>query len=190
MNKILIITLLGISILFSCQENDKSYLPPKNDKVNENISKTADPHFDTIIAQMINSEFVFVNNIGTKISNWEDIINDSTSLNIHFSDYTINLEDGEYYLVGFDTSLTAISKIKLVLDSGNFYEREYPGATPLSASTGKSVTCSGCTSTGSGSAGECDPKENSNGWYCTDCSQGACTKSSTVTTGGFLSGCM
>jgi hypothetical protein len=188
MNKFLIIILVGISILLSCQQNNRHNLSSKDNNLNEVITKTTDPHFDTIIAQMINSEIVFVNNISSKILIWEDVINNFSPLSVDFDEYNIEQEGGEYYLVGDDLSSRVTAKIKLVLDSGNIYEYEYPGGTPLATSTGMTVTCSGCTGTGSGSAGECQPKQNEDGWYCTDCSQGTCVKSSTVKSGGVVSG--
>ena len=185
MYKVLIFTLLGVLTLLSCQgKRDSAIL--SNNILNESVNKTAAPHFDTIIAQIINEEIVFVDNINEKISDWEDVINNNSTLNISFYNIVIDQEDSEYYLVARDSLTPASSKIRLVLYSGNFYECKYPGTTTGAPSTGGSVTCSGCTSTGPGSAGECEPKEDGNGWYCTDCSNGTCTKTSTAQVGGIL----
>jgi len=185
MHKVLIISFIGVLILFSCQEKrDTSKL--SNNNLNESVNKTVTPHFDIIIAQIINEEIVFVDNINERITDWEVVINTNSTLNVSFYDFAIDQEDSKYYLVASDSITPASSKIRLVLDSGKFYEYKYPGATTNVQSTGGSVTCSGCTSTGPGSAGECEPKENEKGWYCTDCSEGTCIKTSIAQVGGIL----
>ena len=186
MYKLVMITILGVLTVISCQRTGDPNISPNNGS-NTTMTKATPDHFDTIIAQVINEQIVFVSNIGGKISDWEDIVNNDQSLNISFDTYNIEVDDGKYYLVGVDDSEHATTKIRMVLSSGNFYEMKYPGES-ASAPQGTTCTCSGCTSTGPGSIGECEPKGSDlTGWYCTDCSEGTCTKSTTASTGGVVS---
>ncbi|MFK5854624.1 MAG: hypothetical protein QM503_00745 [Bacteroidota bacterium] len=181
--RILIVTLFGVLFLTSCQENGN----PKSSSIskNESDSKVLANHFDIIMAQIINEEFVFVHNINSKVSSWEDVINKGASMNTSFFTISIEQEDDMYYLVGIDSITPATSKIRLILDAGNFYEYKYSDGTGGSGSTGLVVTCSGCTS--KVSTDECEPKFSNQGWYCTACSQGTCTKSSSAVSGGVIS---
>ncbi len=181
----LISVLLSITLLVGCQEKSNSLSSDNNSGQVSN--KTSPDHFDTIIGQVINGNFVLVANINEKVSDWEDAINTGSSLNLSFDNVTIEINDGKYFLTGVDESADATSRIKLILSSGNFYEAKFQGGEVGSSSQGYGCTCSGCTSTGSGSAGECSPKENEDGWYCTSCSQGTCTKTISAVNGGIIS---
>ena len=177
-------TLLTITLLAGCQE--KSTFSQDNN-TNQVSTKTTPDHFDTIIGHVINGDFVLAANIDKKIADWEKAINDGSSLNLTFDNVSIEINDGKYFLTGVDESAHATSRIKLILSSGNFYEAKFNAGTARSSGGGISCTCSGCTSTGSDSAGECSPKENEDGWYCTDCSQGNCTKTETFENNGIVS---
>lgn len=185
MKNILLIALLGIFFLSSCKDNSKTQLA-ENSNITEDFNKSSRLHFDEEIARITNSEIVFVNDINIKVSHWEAMINNSTLLSVSFWDVAIEQEDGEYYIIAKDSIHPSISKIKLILEDEILYECSYKSPVPGSPLTGHSTTCAGCTSSGPEADGECEPKENDKGWYCTDCSQGNCTKSSTVTSGGFL----
>ena len=71
--------------------------------------------------------------------------------------------------------------LKKSVDNGYVYEAMIDGV-------GKTVTCSGCSSTGPSSAGECDVQGNKDGWYCTTCSTNDCKKTTSLSylTGGIL----
>ena len=114
-------------------------------------------------------------------------MNGNSDLHVSFQDiWIVNEEDG-YYLRGRDTVNHASSIVKLVLDGSKIYECKYNFS--RAEGGGLTVTCSGCTSTGQGSAGECavslDPGV---GYYCSDCSEGTCTKTETYTGGGGVTG--
>ena len=184
MKKNYLIALIGLIFLFGCKQTVKSDIFPNNyGDINQ---KTAEAHFNTKVADIINNQIVLVSNIDSLVANWENIVNHDPQLDLNFETVNIEVVDGEYYLVGVDDNALAVSKIGLVLDNNVFYEKSYPGPTPSSPSLGWTCTCSGCTSTGPGSSGECSPKHDENGWYCTDCSQGTCTKSETAGTSGVL----
>ena len=180
--KLLIIAILGIVFFAYCQSKEDSV--PLNDTSNEAVLKSDTNHWNTLIAQVVSGEYQFVNDIDDIISDWEDLINNGSSLNLDFDTVFIEVEDDEYYLVGIDISSKASSKVCLVLDSGSFYEKSYPDPSE-GPSTGTTCTCSGCTTTGPLSANDCIPKQNAVGWYCTECprGQGECVKTVTSTSG-------
>ena len=177
---------LAITLTVGCQtKNGKS---SQNNNSGQTINKTVAGHFDTIIGQVVNGDFVLVPNIRSKVSDWENAINAGSSLNVTFSNVFIEINDGNYYLTGVDESAGSTSRIKLVLSSGKFYEAKFKGGTATSpAQGGYSCTCSGCKSTGSNAAKRCSPRENKDGWYCTSCSQGNCVKTVTFSSGGMVS---
>jgi hypothetical protein len=187
MFKVLVIAILGISVLLSCQENRDSNNSQESIEINESELKTTPNHFNTIIAQMINNEAVFVEDFDDKITNWENIINAHTSLNVSFDEIVVEIDDSKYYLVARDNTSHITSMVRLALVSGNFYEISYPGETISATQYGIGVTCNGCIGSESDSSGECKPKENKNGWYCTECSSGTCTKSTSTSSGGIIS---
>ena len=146
----LISVLLSITLLVGCQEKRNS---SSSDNHSSQVSnKTTPDHFDTIIGQVIKGNFVLVANISKKLSDWEEAINTGTSLNLSFNNVSIEINDGNYFLTGVDESANATSRIKLILSSGNFYEAKFQSDAVGSSSQGHGCTCSGCTSTGSGSA--------------------------------------
>ena len=177
-------TLLIITLFTGCQEKSRS---SQGSSTNQVSTKTTSNHFDTIIGHDINGKFVLTSNIYKKVADWEKAINKKSSLNLTFSNVSIEINDGKYFLTGVDESAHATSRIKLILSSGNFYEAKFSAGTARSSWQGYSCTCSGCKSTGPDSAGECSPKENEDGWYCTDCSKGDCAKTITAVDGGIIS---
>ena len=183
---IFISILLAVALLTGCHEKSKK--ATQENKSSQTTYKTAPDHFDTIIGQVVQGDFVLTPNIGEKVLDWENAINTGSSLDLSFSNVFIEINDGNYYLTGIDESVDATSRIRLVLSSGNFYEAKFTGGTATSPSHGGiSCTCSGCKSTGPDAAGECSPKENEAGWYCTSCSLGDCVKTETFSTGGIVS---
>lgn len=177
-------TFVGLLILFSCQSNNESIKPTS--EANEATIKTVPDHFDRVIGHLVNEEFQLSDSIDYIVSYWEDLINNCTSLDISFDAVNIEIDNDMYFLVGVDDSEDATSVVRLVLDSGVFYEYCYPDPTEMSVPTGSTCTCSGCKSTGPLSVNDCQPKQNELGWYCTDCPRGMgeCVKTVTATSGG------
>ena len=182
--KVLITLIVGMFILVGCQGRNGSITKATN----ESDTKATSNHFNTLIAEIVNNEIVFSQDIADIIHIWESVVNKSASTKLAYWTYSIKMDDDSYYLVGIDSITPAISKVCLILDNGKFYEELYPGPSANLRPSGTSVTCSGCTSTGSGSIVECEPKGNElTGWYCSDCSDGTCVKSVTNESGGILS---
>jgi len=181
--KILLIFFLGTMFLTSCNGKYDASVKDQNNST-EIVYKTTLDHFDIVIATQVGQDVQFVQDIGQKVTKWETLLNNESSLNVSFDEVIFEIEDDKYFIVGRDHDFPANSKVQLVYDRGNFYEFKYPGETLSSPNYGYSVTCSGCTSTGPGSSGECEVKGDENGYYCTSCSQGTCTKSTTAGTGG------
>jgi len=182
MKRTFILALIGFFFLFGCKQKVNSDKSHNGNTVKS--EKTTKAHFDTKIAERVNNQITLVPNINDIVSKWETIVNQDPNLLVNYETVNVEIDNGKYYLVGVDKAHSAVSKIRLVLSNNVFYEKSYPGKSPSSGSGGYSCTCSGCTSTGSDHAGECTPKENEGGWYCTDCSQGTCTKSVSWNDGG------
>jgi len=179
--KIIVSIFLMAAVTFiGCQEKENP--DPDINTSNESQLRTSAPHFDVVIANLVDGEIVFVDNISSKVDEWTEFINDNSDLELNLAnEYITQEENGDYFLIAKDEVLPATSAIKLVLDNNIFYEYKYLETEAVSSAT---VTCSGCTSTGPLSAGQCEPRNTtSNGWYCTDCSSGTCTKTSTAKIG-------
>lgn len=183
MNRTFILALIGFFFLSGCKQSVKSDNSHSGDTVRS--EKTNEAHFDTKIAEKVNNKITLAPNISDIVSKWETIINQDSNLLVNFESINVEIDNGKYYLVGVDKTHSAVSAVRLVLSNNVFYEKSYPGMSQ-SSSSGESCTCSGCTSTGPDHSGECVAKQNDGGWYCTDCSQGTCTKSVTVIYGGIL----
>lgn len=182
MNRTFILALIGFFFLFGCKQSVKSDNSHSGDTVKS--KKTTEAHFDTKIAEKVNNQIKLAPNINDIVSKWETIVNQDSNLSVNFESINVEIDNGKYYLVGVDKAHSAVSKVRLVLSNHLFYEKSFPGMS--SSVGGYGCTCSGCTSTGPDSAGECSPKENEKGWYCTDCSQGTCSKTVTFQNGGIL----
>lgn len=180
--KLLFILFLGVAFILGCKTKDSS---APTDNSFTSIDKTTIDHFSTVIGQVVSGEYQLASGIDDMVSDWEDLINDGSSTTLSFDAVSIELEDNVYYLVGVDDSEDATSKVRLVLDSGYFYEKAYYPDPEDETPQGSSCTCSGCKSTGPLSVNDCQPKQNELGWYCTHCphGMGECVKSVTVTTG-------
>jgi len=113
------IAILAIVVLCNCQSKETAI--PK-DKSNETIDKTDPDHFNTVVGEDQNGEYVLDEDIDDLIANWETNITNGALITIDFDNVSIELEDSKYFLVGVDDSENATSKIRLVLDSGTFYE--------------------------------------------------------------------
>lgn len=180
-SKLTIMFFMGCVILFGCKEIKEKEI------VSETNQKSTLQHFSTVVASVVNENIVFPGNINDMITNWENVINNDPNLSLDFDNYYIEQNDGKYFIISKDLTSNSTSAIALVLLNGNFYEVSYSGVSMSSQNIGTTCTCSGCESTGPGSGKECQPKGDDFGWYCTDCSQGTCTKSITIQVGGVLS---
>lgn len=179
-----VVIFLCMAIWYSCKDDSKVIPPGNNGIADESTLKTTLTHFSDTIATNVNGSLLFCEEIQDRVDRWEYIVNNTSSLNLSISDVVIDFENGIYYLTAKDARSKIAARIQLIMDGGNLYERSYG---MLSAQTGESCTCTGCLSTGPGSADECCPKNGENGWYCTSCSNGECTKTVTAGDGGFLS---
>ena len=189
--KSLIIISLGISIFQGCQNTEYSESSNEQSRELKETDNNTMNHFDKVIGEIRNGKIEFVSDVEEIKAHWAKLVNTNSDLNVSYNEIKIFNEKDGYYLVGRDTVNHASSMIKLVLDGENIYEYKYQDEYKRSseAGFGTTVTCSGCESTGSGSAGECEPMiEPGVGWYCTDCSEGTCVKTTTTTTGGGVSG--
>lgn len=142
----------------------------KSSEIDHNLS-----YFEKEIADIINDEISFIEDEIILKMKWEDAINNHSDLSISFDEIKIFEEGDNYFLRGKDKGSFSSSFIQLVKKGDKFYEVKTPGG------GGITVTCTGCESTGPDSSGECEPQINPhNGFYCTDCSLGTCTKTTTT----------
>jgi len=184
MNRTFTLALIEFFFLFGCKQAVKSDSSHSGDTVRS--EKTTEAHFDTKIAEKVNNQITLAPNINDIVSNWETIVNQDSNLLVNYESINVEIDNGKYFLVGVDKAHSEVSAVRLVLSNNVFYEKSYSDMSPSSSSGGQSCTCKGCTSTGTDRTGECSPKENENGWYCTGCSQGTCTKTVTFQNGGIL----
>ena len=171
MKKLIGIILL-VSFLFSCSDNKE--LSP--DFQVENLeTRSSVSYFPFAIGEVINDEAYVTADEDLLKSRWSKFLHDKAELELTFDVLKMEYDGNNYFLTAKDYS-NGSSGISLVLDGGLLYEARVGG--------GKTVTCTGCTSTGEESAGECDAQQkwlnDSSSWYCTECSQGECTKTTTV----------
>lgn len=95
-------------------------------------------------------------------------------------------EEGSYFLIGKTSNSTSSTEL-FIEDSKLYFEKNHGalGERVGDGGEGSSVTCSGCTATGPSSAGSCEPRKGSGGWYCTHCSTNNCEKTTTVNSGNY-----
>lgn len=183
--KIVVVFLFTLINIFACEQVENNHLP--QDQLKKEVVSI--PHFDFQIASFLEGEIGFIANPVLIKSNWTKVINDNAKLNITITDIKIIHNDDGFFLMGKDTEKQASSIIKLVLDGEILYEHKTLLKGSSAAGSGTTVTCTGCESTGPGSAGECEPQiEEGAGWYCTDCSVGDCVKTTVTTIGGGVAG--
>lgn len=180
----LVVISFGIAILFGCQGNEKSPLSTKhNDALKDAKVGQTLGHFDKVIATVGNDKITFVVNADEIKSSWAKVVNFNSDLNVSYTEVSITEEANGYYLRGLDKVNHVSSLVKLVLDGNKLYEAIHEIA--KGAGGGLTVSCSGCESTGGGSAGKCSVSLLPGvGYYCSDCSVGTCVKTETYTSGG------
>ncbi len=182
-NKFNFITIMALFVIAFTSCSPTSHKNNNKNLHTQNL-KALPLHFDKKIAKIINNRIVMIAKKHTLAEKWEALINSNTQLKIKFETINIETNDGNYYLVGTDNKIPAESKIKLVLDGGVLYEAKY--LKEHSLPYGNQCTCSGCKATDSDSADKCGPKQNADGWYCSRCSQGTCTKTVSFQQGGIV----
>ncbi len=170
---------LLLFLAISCDSAEKINPDAKKDN-NSQIELRTTSHFPNAVGEIVNGNPELTAIISDIKQNWSDFLLDKSGLSLDFDQLEIRTFNNRYYLHGTDFD-TGTSAIELVVENGNIYEAMIDGG-------GKTVTCSGCTSTGPNSSGECDVKGNKDGWYCTSCSAGDCIKETTISflTGGIL----
>lgn len=188
--QIVIVVAFGLAIIIGCKRQEATQ--PITGQVNETkntdvIAFQASGHFDKVIGEIHNGKITFVADVKEIKTHWQNVVNGNSDLHVSFQDIWIVKEEDGFYLRGRDTVNHASSIVKLVLDGSKFFECKY--ILTKSEVGGYTITCSGFTNTGPGSAGECEVALNPGvGYYCTDCSEGTCTKTVTYTGGGGVTG--
>jgi len=182
-NKIIIVLVLiiGIIAFLSC-EREANQHPIDNPNITQKSTASSESlnYFEDEIAGINNNLISFSKDVDLMKMKWEDAINNNSNLNINLDEIKIFEDEGYYFLRGKDAKSRSSSTIQLVRIGDKLYESREAGG-------GFTVTCSGCTSTGPEHSGECEPEINPhNGYYCTTCSQGTCTKTTTNVSGGIL----
>ncbi|OYT15623.1 MAG: hypothetical protein B7C24_12030 [Bacteroidetes bacterium 4572_77] len=151
---------------YSDSADSKDLLPEKS------ITYDDLNYFDTEIAKIENNQILFVQDVVVLKTKWENFINNNSDLHVFFDDVKIFKENDNYFLRGKDANSRSSSVLQLTRIGDKLYERKEAG--------GGSVTITCTTSATLDSSGECEPTINpGKGYYCTDCSEGTCTKTST-----------
>ncbi len=149
-----------------------------------NIKSETAPHFEKKIGHLSNGNVTFETNPETLKQKWAQTINNASGLALSFDEIEFSFENQEWYLRAYNSVNKTSSIIKLVLDGEFLYEYKHYEINGKEAGAGYTVTCSGCKSTGQSSAGECEVYINPGvGYYCTDCSDGDCIKTTTYNSG-------
>ena len=174
---------LFFSLLFftSCESWDVKSIDLRTS--DSHLKSTLDDekdHFDKTVGLLLNDEFVFTMDYYEIKEKWEKVLNTHSEISINLDEITIVELNDIIHLQGVDNSNKSVSIIPLVIKDHKLYVMREQGG-------GFTVTCSGCKSTGPDSSNECIPTINpGNGYYCTDCSDGTCTKSTTYDPGGIF----
>ncbi len=183
--RILLIAFIGTAITGAGTQANT--VIPSDDPVSIKESTNGVLHFDRVIGEVQDGQILFVGDKAEIVASWTKVLNMHSDFTIAFTDIQISKEGEFYFLRGRDEQNLASSAVQLILDADKLYERKYLPEGSDEAGHGYTVTCSGCLSTGSGSAGECQPELlQGSGWYCSDCSEGTCTKSTTSGGGGAI----
>jgi hypothetical protein len=132
-------------------------------------------HSEFEVGRIVNNEKVITADISELKTNWSKFVSDNSTLNLSYTSIEIIENDEGLFLKGVDENNRATSILALVVDGDIIYEAY------SDTGGGCTVTCSGCESTGPSSSKECTPHKGDDGYYCTSCSQGTCTKSTTCT---------
>ncbi|NPD44373.1 MULTISPECIES: hypothetical protein [unclassified Lentimicrobium] len=179
---LLLSVVLLVSFISSCENRDVNPFDenPSDVQLKSNSNENSDC-FQEVIGELSQGEYLITKSTIEIKTKWEDVLNKNNDLSVVLDEITIVNINGYHILKGVDLTNHSVSIIPLVLKDGKLYEmKAAPGG-------GYTVTCSGCTSTGASSSGECEPQINpQNGYYCTDCSEGKCTKTTTYDPSGIL----
>jgi len=170
---------LSLTLVISCNSAEDVDFDAKEDN-NSQIESRTNSHFSNAIGEIVNGDPELTAVISDIKRSWSGFLLEESGLSLDFDQLEIRTFNNRYYLHGTDLD-KGTSAIELVVDNGDIYEAMIDGG-------GKTVTCSGCVSTGPDSAGECEVKGNKDGYYCTNCSVGNCEKTTTISylTGGVL----
>lgn len=142
-------------------------------------------HFDIKIGYLSDGAITFIANPDKLKMQWEEAIKNASDLKLSFDEIEISFENDQYFLRAYDNENKASSIIGLVLDGKYLYEIKHNLHDSKESGGGYTVTCTGCKSTGPGSVSECKVELNPGvGYYCSDCSEGDCIKTTTYIGGG------
>jgi hypothetical protein len=137
-------------------------------------------HFDVRIGHVENGAGVFIIDKELVGTVWASFINENLHLNLNFKDVSIRNDQSGYFLIAVDAASRSTARIDLIEERGFLFEAKINQGS-------YTIICTGCTSTGPDSSNDCIPKKEAGGaWYCTDCSQGTCTKTVSVSTGSII----
>ncbi len=142
-------------------------------------------HFDIKIGYLSDGAITFIANPDKLKMQWEEAIKNASDLKLSFDEIDFSSEGDEYFLRAYDRQNKASAIIKLALDGDFLYEYKHYFQDSKESGSGYTVICSGCKSSGQGSAAECKVDFNPGvGFYCSDCIEGDCIKTSTLIEGG------
>ncbi|NCA84428.1 MAG: hypothetical protein EOM83_02520 [Clostridia bacterium] len=186
--KLFALMVLGIALFTGCQGNTSSESSDSNATTKgSRIEDGSLVHFDKVIGALRDGEIVMVADADALKARWQKVVNDQVEPDISFTGIWIVKEADGYFLRASDTINRASSIVRLVLDGDKIYEFKILDAGKEDQAGSETVTCSGCTSTGPGSVGECEVKWGlEGGYYCSDCSAGNCQKTHTVVVGSAI----
>lgn len=173
--------LMILTMSFLCKQekvkakDDVEKINLTKDVTNLSSSDLSLMYNDSIIGRIIDNEKVITVDVNALKASWSKKISDNSPLTISISSIEfMETEDG-LFLLGLSPNQKAKSITPLTVKGGVIY-RAYVNDKELT------VTCSGCESTGSSSAKDCIPQGTPReGYYCSKCSKGKCTKTVIVT---------
>ncbi len=176
-NLLKVVSFMLIVVFFSNCNGSNTEANGEEQNTNTSINSkevTIADTFQPEVGYVANGAFYISKDIELLKSNWEKVLNTNTELSVELDDVFIVFESGFYFIRGIDHANYSSSIVQLILIGDKLYE--------MKTSDGGSITstCSGCTETHSDSNNECSPSFDPNtGYYCTDCSGGTCTKTTT-----------
>lgn len=157
--------LISLLCLYSCEDSSLKNEVSENQLVS---------HFENEIGKVIQNQNIITYDTDKLKKNWSKFIASNSSLTVEFNSISIEKDESGFYLYAVDEINGHRSRVNLIKENNSLYEK-VGNDSDISAFGGTSITCSGCTSTGPGSARDCIPKKT----YCTFCSKGTCTKTIT-----------
>lgn len=183
-----LITQVVLTLVFvlttSCNKEPKPINYTNKTEQSQPLKTVEKYYFDQPIAHLTDeNETIYFVDYNQIIQTFKQNYSISQNTSVDVSRIDIKLLNG-VYLFTANTSKGRCG-IELIRIEDHLYE-----ISKTMAGASKTVTCTGCKSTGPQSAHECDATVNpgpSGGIYCTECNNGDCIKTSTMTVKSMLS---